>query len=263
MALILLSPVLAVLSLAVLVSVGRPILFRQTRIGRDGRSFDMLKFRSMKPDTAQPRNLRMVAATDDVLGPGGAFLRRSSMDELPQLLNVLKGDMSLVGPRPERPEFASEFQQTVYRYGDRHRVKSGITGWAQVHGLRGKTSLADRPSGTTSISRTSVRLRPSSRRLAPEEEPEAPFRRRLLRLRLGDRFRLRLELWLRHDGDGLGHRLWLRFGSRLRYRGEWRRLGLGWCGGTLEDRGVPRACALEVASDRLTHRILVTLFPHP
>ena len=154
-ALVLLSPVLAVLSLAILVSLGRPILFRQARIGRDGHTFGMLKFRSMRPDTAQPRNLRVISSTDEVLGPGGVegddrrtrvgtFLRRSSLDELPQLLNVLKGDMSLVGPRPERPEFASEFQRTVYRYGDRHRVKSGITGWAQVHGLRGKTSLADR-----------------------------------------------------------------------------------------------------------------------
>ena len=91
-----------------------------------------------------------------MLGPGGVegaedrrtrvgtLLRRTSLDELPQLLNVVKGDMSLVGPRPERPQFVSEFQHTVYRYDDRHRVKSGITGWAQVHGLRGKTSLADR-----------------------------------------------------------------------------------------------------------------------
>ncbi|HST26013.1 MAG TPA: sugar transferase, partial [Gaiellaceae bacterium] len=153
-ALLLLSPVLAILSLAVLVSMGRPIFFRQTRIGRDGRSFDMLKFRSMRPNDDRPRELRVVSA--DVLGPGGvegsvdrrtrvgSFLRRSSLDELPQLINVLKGDMSLVGPRPERPEYVSEFQQTVYRYSDRHRVKSGITGWAQVHGLRGKTSLADR-----------------------------------------------------------------------------------------------------------------------
>jgi lipopolysaccharide/colanic/teichoic acid biosynthesis glycosyltransferase len=74
----------------------------------------------------------------------GTFLRRTSLDELPQLLNVLKGDMSLVGPRPERPDFARLFERNVYRYGDRHRVKSGITGWAQVHGLRGKTSLSDR-----------------------------------------------------------------------------------------------------------------------
>jgi exopolysaccharide biosynthesis polyprenyl glycosylphosphotransferase len=150
---VIISPVLALCALAVLLSLGRPILFRQTRIGRDGRSFDMLKFRSMRPGS-EARNLRVVSA--DVLGPGGvegaedrrtrvgALLRRSSLDELPQLLNVLNGDMSLVGPRPERPEYVSEFQQTVYRYGDRHRVRSGITGWSQVHGLRGRTSLADR-----------------------------------------------------------------------------------------------------------------------
>jgi lipopolysaccharide/colanic/teichoic acid biosynthesis glycosyltransferase len=152
-ALVLLSPLFAVLSLAVWASMGRPIFFRQTRIGRDGRSFDMLKFRSMREGSSPERDLRVVSS--EALGPGGvegedrrtpigAFLRKSSLDELPQLINVVRGEMSLVGPRPERPEYVSEFQQTVYRYGDRHRVKSGITGWAQVHGLRGKTSLADR-----------------------------------------------------------------------------------------------------------------------
>jgi exopolysaccharide biosynthesis polyprenyl glycosylphosphotransferase len=153
-ALLLLSPVLAIVSLAVLVSMGRPIFFRQTRIGHDGSSFDMLKFRSMRPSSQHRPNPHVVPA--NVLGPGGVeeavdrrtrvgtFLRRSSLDELPQLINVVKGEMSIVGPRPERPEYVSEFQQTVYRYGDRHRVKSGITGWAQVHGLRGRTSLADR-----------------------------------------------------------------------------------------------------------------------
>jgi exopolysaccharide biosynthesis polyprenyl glycosylphosphotransferase len=153
-ALLLLSPVFAILSLAVLVSMGRPIFFRQTRIGRDRRSFDMLKFRSMRPSSGHGPDLHVVSA--DALGPGGVegvedrrtrvgtFLRQSSLDELAQLINVVKGEMSLVGPRPERPEYVSEFQQTVYRYGDRHRVKSGITGWAQVHGLRGRTSLTDR-----------------------------------------------------------------------------------------------------------------------
>ena len=91
----------------------------------------------------------------DGLGPGGVegadrrtpigrLLRSTNIDELPQLLNVFKGEMSLVGPRPERPEFAGRFEETVYRYADRHRVKAGITGWAQVHGLRGRTSIADR-----------------------------------------------------------------------------------------------------------------------
>ena len=74
----------------------------------------------------------------------GTFLRRTSLDELPQLLNVLRGEMSLIGPRPERPDFVRLFERNVHRYGDRHRVKSGITGWAQIHGLRGRTSLSDR-----------------------------------------------------------------------------------------------------------------------
>jgi lipopolysaccharide/colanic/teichoic acid biosynthesis glycosyltransferase len=105
----------------------------------------------------------MRLATDDAtafvlpegLGPGGVegadrttsvgrLLRVTNIDELPQLLNVVRGEMSLVGPRPERPEFVNRFERTVYRYGDRHRVKSGITGWAQVNGLRGRTSIADR-----------------------------------------------------------------------------------------------------------------------
>lgn len=152
MALLLLSPLLATTALAILLTMGRPILFRQPRIGRDGRRFEMLKFRSMR----QPEDDEGTAVVPPSgLGPGGvegrdrrtrlgAFLRRTSIDELPQLFNVLKGEMSLIGPRPERPEYVSQFEQTVYRYSDRHRVKSGITGWAQVHGLRGRTSIDDR-----------------------------------------------------------------------------------------------------------------------
>jgi lipopolysaccharide/colanic/teichoic acid biosynthesis glycosyltransferase len=93
----------------------------------------------LPPDTA-PGGIE----GDDRRTRVGAFLRRTSIDERPQLLNVLKGEMSLVGPRPERPEFVGLFEESVYRYSDRHRVKAGITGWAQVNGLRGKTSLADR-----------------------------------------------------------------------------------------------------------------------
>ena len=149
--LLLLAPVLLVLALGTLVSVGRPIFFRQPRLGRDGREFEMLKFRSMRAG-AEPVGLPDLphdtapggVEGDDRRTRFGALMRRTSLDELPQLLNVLKGDMSLIGPRPERPDFARLFEDSVYRYGDRLRVKSGITGWAQVNGLRGKTSLSDR-----------------------------------------------------------------------------------------------------------------------
>jgi exopolysaccharide biosynthesis polyprenyl glycosylphosphotransferase len=148
--LIVIGPIFLACALAVWYSGGRPILFHQLRIGRDGRVFTMLKFRSMwggpewspsqlAPDTA-PGGLE---GTDRQTGVG-RFLRRTSLDELPQLINVLRGEMSLVGPRPERPEFAQHFEQRIHRYGERHRVKAGVTGWAQVNGLRGNTSLADR-----------------------------------------------------------------------------------------------------------------------
>jgi exopolysaccharide biosynthesis polyprenyl glycosylphosphotransferase len=150
--LVLTLPVFAAAALAVRLSMGRQIFFRQVRVGRDGRTFECLKFRSMRPPADEAT---VPAALPEDTAPGGvegadrrtrvgAFLRRTSIDELPQLLNVLRGEMSLVGPRPERPEFVAQFERSVYRYGDRHRVKAGITGWAQVHGLRGKTSIADR-----------------------------------------------------------------------------------------------------------------------
>jgi exopolysaccharide biosynthesis polyprenyl glycosylphosphotransferase len=151
-ALILALPVLAACALAVWLSLGRPILFRQVRVGRDGRTFELLKFRSMKAGAVAnhvPVLLPVGAAPGGVEGVDrrtrvGAFLRKTSLDELPQLLNVLRGDMSIVGPRPERPEFVALFERDIHRYGARCRVKAGITGWAQVHGLRGKTSIADR-----------------------------------------------------------------------------------------------------------------------
>src|SRR6478672_1781158 len=149
--LLVLLPLFGLLALGTLLSVGRPIFFRQPRFGLDGREFEMLKFRSMRAAAEQLEvpDLPLDTAPGGVEGDDrrtafGTLLRRTSLDELPQLLNVLKGDMSLIGPRPERPDFARLFVDNVYRYGDRHRVKSGITGWAQVHGLRGKTSLTDR-----------------------------------------------------------------------------------------------------------------------
>jgi exopolysaccharide biosynthesis polyprenyl glycosylphosphotransferase len=208
-AVILISPILVSIALAVLITSGRPIFFRQRRIGLDGQEFDMLKFRTMKGspeasghnhghwvfDTLDQGNsliadgngngnghalvngngngngnghheaelveaeaesavstvtLEQAAeetvdtAEEDRRTPIGRILRRYSLDELPQLLNVLRGDMSLIGPRPELGTFVRLFEEAVHRYGDRHRVKSGITGWAQVHGLRGNTSLTDR-----------------------------------------------------------------------------------------------------------------------
>jgi exopolysaccharide biosynthesis polyprenyl glycosylphosphotransferase len=146
------APVFAGLALAVRISSPGPIFYRQRRVGRDGREFDMLKFRSMRVAPAQPVvSLRLPAGIapggvegDDRRTAIGSLLRRTSLDELPQLLNVLTGDMSLVGPRPERPEYVDRFVKDVDRYGDRHRIKSGMTGLAQVNGLRGKTSIADR-----------------------------------------------------------------------------------------------------------------------
>jgi exopolysaccharide biosynthesis polyprenyl glycosylphosphotransferase len=151
------APTWIVIAILVKLSSPGPLLFRQVRVGLDGREFGIFKFRTMR----EPRqgegqvNAAWVAAETgadeadmpeivDRRTPIGRFLRRYSLDELPQILNVLRGEMSFIGPRPEQAPFVEAFEGHVYRYGDRHRVRSGITGWAQVQGLRGETSVHDR-----------------------------------------------------------------------------------------------------------------------
>lgn len=140
--LILLSPVMLVCAGLVAVSSPGPVLFRQTRVGWNGTVFDMLKFRSMTVNNDSDRTWSV--EHDNRVTHVGRILRASHLDELPQLWNVLLGDMSLVGPRPERPYFVEQFGDEVNGYRDRHRVKSGITGWSQVNGLVGDSSIEER-----------------------------------------------------------------------------------------------------------------------
>ncbi|OQA56235.1 MAG: UDP-glucose:undecaprenyl-phosphate glucose-1-phosphate transferase [Candidatus Omnitrophica bacterium ADurb.Bin277] len=121
-----------------------PVFYHQERVGRDGRAFKVIKFRTMKADAEKETGPVWAKKDDDRRTWMGEFLRRTNLDEVPQLWNVIRGDMSLVGPRPERPHFVSQFRESVPRYMARHKVKSGLTGWAQVHGLRGNTSIHER-----------------------------------------------------------------------------------------------------------------------
>lgn len=143
-ALVLLSPLMAAIALGVRLEGGPGVLFRQDRVGIDGRQFKLLKFRSLRPVDEQESQTTWNVSHDSRLGPFGKLIRKTSLDELPQLINISRGDMSIVGPRPERPHFVEQFRQTYPHYFARHRVPCGLTGWAQVHGLRGDTSIDDR-----------------------------------------------------------------------------------------------------------------------
>lgn len=139
---ILFSPVMLVVALAVRFSSKGPVIYKQERVGLHNRNFVMYKFRSMKIERCD--ELHFTTQNDDRTTGIGRFIRRCSLDELPQLFNVLKGDMSLVGPRPERPEFVEKFREQIPRYMIKHQVRPGMTGWAQINGYRGNTSIRKR-----------------------------------------------------------------------------------------------------------------------
>lgn len=143
-ALILFSPVMLVTSLLIKLTAPGPLIFKQERIGLGNRPFAMYKFRSMIVQQDTDEKKEWTTKNDPRVTPVGRFIRKTSIDELPQLFNVLKGNMSMVGPRPERPQFVEKFKEEIPRYMIKHQVRPGLTGWAQVNGFRGDTSIRKR-----------------------------------------------------------------------------------------------------------------------
>ena len=142
--LVVISPLMLLIAILIKLESKGPVFYSQVRVGLDGRPFPMIKFRSMRTDAEKQTGPVWATADDPRRTRLGSLLRKTSLDEFPQFINVLLGDMSLVGPRPERPMFVEQFRQVVPRYMERHREKAGITGWAQVNGLRGDTSIVER-----------------------------------------------------------------------------------------------------------------------
>ncbi len=141
---ILISPILLIIALLVKLTSRGPIIFKQERVGMQGKPFYMYKFRSMIQQTEADEKKGWTVKNDARVTKVGKFIRRTSLDELPQLFNILKGDMSLVGPRPERPQFVEKFKEEIPRYMIKHQVRPGLTGWAQINGYRGDTSIKKR-----------------------------------------------------------------------------------------------------------------------
>jgi Undecaprenyl-phosphate glucose phosphotransferase len=142
--LVLLSPLFLLISLLIKITSKGPVFYKQKRMGLDGNIFEMIKFRSMIVDAENETGSVWAKEDDPRRTPLGKILRKTSLDELPQLWNVLKGEMSLVGPRPERPELIERFKEVIPNYMLRHKIKAGMTGWAQVNGWRGNSSLEKR-----------------------------------------------------------------------------------------------------------------------
>ena len=143
-AIIITSPIMIITAIAIKLTSKGPVIFKQERMGYNGKVFEMYKFRSMKVQNPSEEKSEWTTKDDPRKTKVGDFIRRNSIDELPQFFNVLKGDMSVVGPRPERPYFVEQFKETIPKYMVKHQVKPGLTGWAQIHGCRGDTSIKKR-----------------------------------------------------------------------------------------------------------------------
>ena len=144
LALLVFSPVMIIAAIAIKVTMGGPVIFKQKRVGLHGKEFCMYKLRSMIMQDEEEEKQAWSKAGDPRITPLGHVLRKANIDELPQLINVLKGEMSLVGPRPERPQFVDKFKEEIPQYMIKHKVRPGMTGWAQIHGYRGDTSIEKR-----------------------------------------------------------------------------------------------------------------------